>query len=375
MKVLQLCVRPETRYFGLGHLFELGLQTAKAAGASVTQAFLEAHEQDTNSLHCGYLKEFHFSKELLRANAASIVKALRDFCIAERFDVIITHQYKAYRLLQLALKGQPQPLCLSVIHGMGVFSRLRRRIGVFSLRNKPNWQFVAISEAVKSDLEPHLWGVKTNRIHVLPNAIDHHYVESKQVSQAEARAFLGLSPGDFVFGALGRLVPKKGHLSLIRAFKQLTTQYPNVKCVIIGDGRLESDLHAEIQSLGLESKVKILGYVPQAFAYVKAFDIFMMPSLDEGFGIALLEAMAAKLPIIATEVGGIPEVMGTSHLIEAGHVDNLTQAMIEKMEWSEQERREEGQRHYKRLCEHFTSGVYQIRLLKLLSRVEKVYEA
>ncbi len=366
MKVLQLCVKPEVRYFGLGHLFELGLKTATSIGAEVSQAYLEAHEDNLTGLPSDSIKHFQLRKHALKINSKSAVTALKNYCLSENFDVIITHQYKAYRLLQLALHKQKQPLCLSVIHGLGVFSRLRRRFGTLGLTNKPGWHFVAISAAVKKDLEQNLWGVSKNRIHLLPNALDREYVEQRQLPKLQARDFLGLSSDDFIFGALGRLVPKKGHLTLLRAFKKVASLYPSAKCVIIGDGRLENDIKAAIKDLQLDNNVKITGYVPDAFAYVTAFDIFVMPSLDEGFGIALLEAMSAKLPIIATDAGGIPEVMGNEPLVDAGHAEALAEAMIKKMNTSEAERLEEGERHYRRLCGHFTSQVYQSRLSELL---------
>src|SRR5699024_7700193 len=101
-------------------------------------------------------------------------------------------------------------------------------------------------------------------------------------------------------GALGRLVPVKGHIYLLQAFAALKDRYPQVHLAIIGEGREEARLLAEVERLDLMGRVHLLGFRENALQYVRAFDVWTMPSLAEGLGLALLEGMSGHLPVIAS---------------------------------------------------------------------------
>lgn len=103
--------------------------------------------------------------------------------------------------------------------------------------------------------------------------------------------------------------PTKGLIHLIRAAKILSEKYPDLYFVIIGEGGLRLDLEKEIRKLDLSNKVLLLGALDYASKYLKAFDIFCLPSIKEGFPYVILEAMAAEIPIVATSVGGVVEII------------------------------------------------------------------
>jgi len=127
--------------------------------------------------------------------------------------------------------------------------------------------------------------------------------------RSEARAALGLPALDPLIGSVGRLSREKGHAFLLRALPAIVAAFPGAGCVLAGEGPSRRDLEEEVRRLGMGDRVIFLGHRGDVPAILSALDLFVQPSLYEGFGMSLLEAMAARLPIVATRVGGIPEVV------------------------------------------------------------------
>jgi glycosyltransferase involved in cell wall biosynthesis len=116
----------------------------------------------------------------------------------------------------------------------------------------------------------------------------------------------------FWFGCAGRLSAVKNYQTLIEAFSQVAAALPDSILVIAGQGELEAALKEATRALGLEGRVLFLGFRRDIPRLLQALDVFLLPSLREGLPLALLEAMAAARPAIASGVGGIPEVVGDS---------------------------------------------------------------
>jgi glycosyltransferase involved in cell wall biosynthesis len=110
------------------------------------------------------------------------------------------------------------------------------------------------------------------------------------------------------FGTVGRLVPAKGHAVLIEAFSQIAGEFPDTQVLVAGDGPLRSEFEQQIKRLGLGDRVSLVGTQTDVAAFLSTLDVFVFPSLNEGLPLAILEALAAGLPVVATRVGGIPEV-------------------------------------------------------------------
>jgi len=148
----------------------------------------------------------------------------------------------------------------------------------------------------------------TGRVAIVPNGVDlaNFSREFSPLELASLRQKLGLMPEDKVVTTISRLVYKNGIDILIRAIKDLP-----VKVLIIGSGRLEVKLKSLAQELGVNNKVLFLGYISQKDLppYLKISDVFVRLSRSEGLGSAFLEAMAAGVPVIGTEVGGIPDFL------------------------------------------------------------------
>jgi glycosyltransferase involved in cell wall biosynthesis len=133
------------------------------------------------------------------------------------------------------------------------------------------------------------------------------------LQRAAGRRLLAVSDDQFVVGCVGRLVELKNHVAAIRAVARLAAVLPQLRLVLIGGGPLRERLGLLAHELGIADRVRFLGERNDARELLPGLDAFLMPSLTEGHSIALLEAMAAGLPIIATHVGGNPEIVSHEH--------------------------------------------------------------
>lgn len=183
-------------------------------------------------------------------------------------------------------------------------------------------KIIAISEAVKKDLI-YRYKISENKISIIPNGIElNKYLEFSKNNKKEKTTKI-------ILGTIGRLVPQKGHAILIKALAKLKDI--DFECQIAGRGRQEIKLNKQIEYLGLTNKIKLIGAINDVPNFLNSLDIFVFPSLWEGQGIVLLEAALMNLPIIASEVDGIKEILNneTAYLVKSGDVNSLSK----KISW------------------------------------------
>ncbi len=159
-----------------------------------------------------------------------------------------------------------------------------------------------------------------------------------------------------VLGTAGRLVKLKGIEYLLRASARLKQEFPALEVQIAGTGPELKELQAEVSRLGLEGRVRFLGWIEDVGSVLSSWDVFVMPSLEEGFPIAALNAMAAGLPVVATKVGGVPELIedGSSGLlVEPRDLEALVAALGTLLRDRELRLRL-GQAGFERVREHFS---------------------
>lgn len=138
-----------------------------------------------------------------------------------------------------------------------------------------------------------------------------------------------------VVGTVGRLSPEKGHSVLIQAAAIIRNRFPSCRFLIVGDGPLKDRLQNLAYDLGLEKEIEFIGYRPDVQPYLKSMDVFALPSYTEAMPLSLLEAMALGLPIVASKVGGIPEVIKDGYngfLVEPGNEKDLADKIIRFLE-------------------------------------------
>lgn len=151
-------------------------------------------------------------------------------------------------------------------------------------------------------------GYEPKKVKTIYNGIDVAGWPVSKLDRQQKRLELRLNGQDLLIGAVGRLDAQKGHTVLLDALSKLRHKHP-VRCVIIGEGPRRAALEAQIRRLSLEKTVWLLGERQDVTAWLSSLDVFCLPSLWEGLPNALLEAMALGLPVAATAVDGVPEVV------------------------------------------------------------------
>jgi len=189
-------------------------------------------------------------------------------------------------------------------------------------------RFVAISCSVAKTLED--VGVARERISVIPSSVRMEEVEDQEASLT-TRSELGLSEKDFVILNVGSLSKEKGQEKILDVARALRGEIPRAKFVVAGSGRLRARMEKRARELGIEDRVRFLGFREDVSRLMRLADVFLFPSESEGLGTSLLEAMAAGLPVVASRTGGISEVVAegvTGLLVEAHDVGAMSEAII-----------------------------------------------
>ncbi len=294
------------------------------------------------------------------------VRRLRAFLEAENFDVIITHRRKPAEMAARASRGMALRHRFAIWHDEGEFSRWRSCLGAARLFK--DFVLIGVSEAVREDILRSRARFHPDKVIAVNNAIDVDQLESHLLSKTDARAALGLPAESFVFGNIGRLVPKKGHADLIRAFSTVLPNHPSAHLVIIGDGRERAELEALVATLQLQANVHLTGRLDGAVRYVAAFDVFVLPSYREGLPIALLEGLCARIPAIVSAIGGSQAVVADlAPQIQPGDIEGLGAALSQMLALPAAERQALGLALYGRLRKYFDRPVMLATYQQLLN--------
>jgi glycosyltransferase involved in cell wall biosynthesis len=244
------------------------------------------------------------------------------------FDVIETFTHDSNTLaIPLAWMAHV-PVRIATHHGIVEGIRpWREKLHTWIINHNLAQHIVAVSSMTREKLLEE--GIQAQRIVVIPNGITP--VQLEGINKSEVRKTVGVEATDFFLLAVGRLVYSKAHEILISAIPIVLQKFPNTKVGICGDGILRTKLEQQIQKLGLSNSVKLLGQTDHVAKFLAGADMFVMPSLWEGLPIALLEAMSAGLPVVATKVEGVEEaVIEGKHglLVPTGNVEALATAIL-----------------------------------------------
>lgn len=253
--------------------------------------------------------------------------AMRDIrrLVAERdFEFCIAHRFKP---IYIALFATSLPV-IGIHHAFGVYDRPARRLLVNLFRKR--LLLLGVSEAVRDQIRRKLPRWPHSQIATLYNRIDVARVRSQLLNRSEARTALGLPDDAWIVGNAGRLHPDKDQKTLIQGFAQALPRLPEKSLLaIMGSGRLEQELKQLASDLGVADDVLFLGQIAEGRRYFRAFDIFALSSDHEPFGMVVLEAMAADVPIISSDCGGAPEILGADgHLFRQGDPGSLAKALL-----------------------------------------------
>ena len=228
-----------------------------------------------------------------------------------RYEVklVHAHQYTPFFYAACARAWRGRPPILFTEHGRWYPDYPRRRRIVFNrlvLRGRD--RVSAVGQAVREALVRNE-GIPRHRIRVIYNGVDVERFTARPECRLSVRQRLGLRETDFVIVQVARLDYMKDHMTAIRTMARLVRQVPAAKLLLVGDGPKRALIRAEIQAQNLEASVCLLGQREDVPELLGAADVALLTSLSEGIPVTLIEAMAAQLPVVATRVGGVPEVV------------------------------------------------------------------
>lgn len=267
---------------------------------------------------------------IARHTDISVIRRLRDQLQFDQPDIVHTHLLHADLYGALAARWARVRHLVQSRHNDDPF---RRRLPI-RLINRLIWTLceagVGISESV-TRFTISVEGAPPRKMRTI-----HYGMElpvppiDRAAAQRELREQLGIDTDAVLIGMVGRLIEQKGFRYGIQAFARIAEEFPQARLVVVGDGQQRPMLEGETRRAGVSKRVNFLGWRDDSAALMAALDIFLMPSLWEGFGLVLLEAMARAVPVIGSAVSAIPEVVvhgETGLLVPPADVDALAEAL------------------------------------------------
>ncbi len=301
-------------------------------GLGPTICSIGKHNDKEKPLETEALKRgFKVKKFGMRAgpNVFGAWKILK-FAHQENFDLIHAHGYKGNILFGFIPKRLRKIPLVSTLHGWTSTSGFTK-MKLYEWLDTKSLKFidavVFVHKAMLSN--PRINKYSTDDFFIINNGIPiNEYGDNNCVLDSEIAAFC---QDGFVVGSIGRLSEEKGFDYLIEAVNLLSEKIDNLKLIIIGDGTQREHLYKKTVTLKLADRVFLPGYRDCGSQYLPFFRLFALPSLTEGMPITILEAMRAKIPIVATKVGGVPEVLQNGKggvLVEPRDPKSLADAIL-----------------------------------------------
>lgn len=255
----------------------------------------------------------------------------------EGYDVIHTHNTHAFLDGGLAAIIAGVPARIHTDHARSFPDRLRYML----MERAMSWGYhkvVGVSDHTVGNLRKYE-GIPPSKLAVILNGIDGAWYrgERDRLDRSALRHSAGLDRFSRVIGLGVRLEEQKGIRHLLEAMPAVLRRHPDVGLAIAGTGSLETDLRATAQELGIGGNVRFLGAYPQLTSFYPLLDAFVLPSLWEGLPLCLLEAMSLSLPIVATKVGGVPDLLadGKSALLvppaDSGALASAISALLDDL--------------------------------------------
>lgn len=264
----------------------------------------------------------------------SALRRLRAQLRAAPDAIVHTHNANAHYHAVAAAIGLPRASAparvLNTRHGMGAAHPRSRGEWLYRCTMRRTDVVIAVCEAARARFAAQ--GVRPRRaLLAVPNGIRiDAFAPAGDERRAALRSVLGLAPNTRIVGTVGRLNPVKDQRSLLQAFAHVHADARDTALVLVGDGALRAALEAEAAALDIAEAVRFLGDRGDVRQLLQGFDAFALSSLSEGYSMALLEACASGLPIVATDVGGNREIVadgGNGLLVPAARPEALADAL------------------------------------------------
>jgi len=309
-----------------------------AAGQSVAVFSLNRTEGFRAELEAGGVEVIQGGKR--GGFDRALIRRLRTLVRERGIELVHTHNFVPNYYAALAVLGLRCAL-VNTCHNMGTRLAQRRLRWLFRLSLLRTARIATVGEAARA----HLVGaglLPAARTVALDNGIPVQRFARGEHARTAARELLGLPVDAPVLGCVGRLVALKNHALLIGLLPDLRARFAGLQLVLIGDGPLRAELEEQVRTLGLGDCVRFAGDRSDVAQLLCGFDVFVQPSRTEGLSIALLEASAAGCAIVASRVGGNPEIVAEGErgrLFESEDAAGLQAVLAELLADAAQRRR------------------------------------
>ena len=296
-----------------------------------------------------------------------LVRRLRRLLVDRQVAVLHTHGYKANFHGLLAAIHTPTRLVATCHNWTLADARLRFYAWLDQQLLRRLGRVVAVSTQVRETLLA--LGLPGEHVETIPNGVAVERFDGP-AGVDELRENLGLSAHERVIAVVGRLSPEKGHRFLLEAAKQLVDEFPECRFLLVGDGPEEAELRRKCRLLGLESRVIFAG-VRRVEPVYRLAECVVIPSLTEGLPMVLLEAMAARVPVVATRVGEIPTVLdggAAGVLVEPADIDGLRSGIRQLLD-SRETGRQLAERAYDRVRRCYSARAMAERYARIYAQL------
>ena len=315
-----------------------GYDTTLVAGTIARGEESMAFVADAHNVHVETLGDLH--REISPVRDLRAILQLAQLIRRERPTILHTHTAKAGavgRIAALLARGARPPIVIHTFHGhvlRGYFGRVK----TFGFRRLERWlartstSLVAVSPEVRDDLVA-LGVAPASKFTVVRLGIDlPGRVENDDAQRREARRQMGLRDEAFVVGWVGRMTAVKRTELVVRALQDLVARNVDAFVVLVGDGPDRDQLERYAHELGVIKRCLFLGYQEDVARFYDAIDVLVLPSINEGTPVSVIEALAARRPAVATRVGGVPDVVRDGidgFLVDADDRDALATRLAE----------------------------------------------
>ncbi len=319
-------------------LAERGYDTTLVAGTITRGEESMAFVADAHNVHVETLSELH--REISPVRDLRAIVRLAQLIRRERPTILHTHTAKAGavgRIAALLAGGDRPPIVVHTFHGhvlRGYFGRIM----TFGFRTLERWlarattSLVAVSPEVRDDLVA-LGVAPAEKFTVVRLGIDlDRRVDNDDTRRRETRRLMGLAQEAFVVGWVGRMTGVKRTDLVVQALERLVARGVDAYVVLVGDGPDRERLERFAHELGVVKRCLFLGYQEDVARFYDAIDVLLLPSINEGTPVSVIEALAAGRPAVATRVGGVPDVVRDGvdgFLVDAGDADELAEKLAE----------------------------------------------
>jgi glycosyltransferase involved in cell wall biosynthesis len=367
MRIVQLMASP---FFGGPERQMLGL--ARALPPSYRTSFLSFSEGGRCRPLLGEVSRDGFEAVELKHNFPQIRRAANE--VAHhlrrlRADVVCCSGYKP-DLLGLLASRQAGVRAVSVSHG---WTRATWKVRLYETADRLalRWMDAIVCVSEGQAVKVRRTGAPQERIHVIRNAVSLEKFGNPDLQYRQELQSFFPTPRHHIVCAAGRLSPEKGFARLVDAAALLVKTRPAIGFAIFGEGPLRGELTRQIADLNLLDHVVLPGFSSQIEAYLPHADVVALPSYTEGLPVIALEAMAARVPVVATAVGGVPEVVEdevSGYLVPPGDAPALARRLSDVIR-DDAGRRAMGQRGRQVVQERFTFAAQSVHYQKLFEEL------